>query len=178
MQRSELEHIIRASGAIADDDQIVVIGSQSILATYPHAPAQLLASMEADIYPLNKTEFADEVDGAIGEGSSFHVEFGYYAQGVGPRTATLPAGWDKRLISIVNKNTNGVTGLCLEIHDLVISKFVAGRPKDFAFISELARHKMIDRKTLVKRLAKTDLSKADRSRIKSRIISSFKNHQG
>jgi len=31
MPRSEFEHLIRAAGAIADDDQIVVIGSQSVL---------------------------------------------------------------------------------------------------------------------------------------------------
>ena len=176
MQRSALEHVIRASGAIADDDQIVVIGSQSILGEYPDAPARLLASMETDIYPMNKPELADKVDGAIGEGSSFHMEFGYYAQGVGPETATLPKGWKKRLISINNENTNGVTGLCLEVHDLAISKYVAGRPKDFEFIGDLVRHEMINRKTMVQCLSETDLSKVDRSRIKSRIESSFKNH--
>ena len=35
MQRSELEHVIRASGEIAGDDEIVVIGSQSILGEFP-----------------------------------------------------------------------------------------------------------------------------------------------
>jgi hypothetical protein len=29
MKRSELEHVIRAAGAIAEDPQIVVIGSQA-----------------------------------------------------------------------------------------------------------------------------------------------------
>lgn len=175
MRRSEIEHVIRASGAIAGDDQIVVIGSQSILGEYPSAPAQLLASMEADIYPMNKPELAGKVDGAIGEGSSFHAEYGYYAQGVGPETATLPEGWEKRLVAIQNENTNGVTGLCLEVHDLVISKYVAGRPKDFEFIAELRRQEMINRKILIQRLGKTNLPKTGRSRIKSRIESSFRN---
>ena len=31
MTRSQLEHLIRAAGTIADDDDIVVIGSQAIL---------------------------------------------------------------------------------------------------------------------------------------------------
>ena len=30
MKRSQLEHIIRASADIADDDEIIIIGSQSI----------------------------------------------------------------------------------------------------------------------------------------------------
>ena len=87
MQRSDLEHLIRASGEIAGDNEIIIIGSQAILGQFPDAPARLLASMEADIFPKNKPERADNVDGAIGEGSSFHEVHGYYAQGVGEQTA-------------------------------------------------------------------------------------------
>ena len=173
MKRSQLEHVIRASGAIANDDEIIVIGSQSILGQFPDAPARLLVSMETDIYPKNKPDLAELVDGSIGEGSFFHAEFGYYAQGVGPNTAVLPDGWQDRLVKINNENTNSVSGLCLEVSDLAISKFVAGRPKDLEFLMELARHNLIDRNTLSKRLIKTDLSRSERSRIKSRIESTF-----
>lgn len=37
------------------------------------------------------------IDGSIGELSAFHDTFGYYAQDVGPETATLPAGWVDRI---------------------------------------------------------------------------------
>jgi hypothetical protein len=173
MKRSELEHVIRASGAIADDDEIIVIGSQSVLGQFPNAPIRLLASMETDIYPKNKPALADLVDGSIGEGSFFHAEFGYYAQGVSPNTTVLPKGWQDRLISINNKNTNGVTGLCLEVHDLAMSKYVAGRAKDFEYVSELARQEMVNCKTLMQRLKKTEMSKAERSRIRMRIEATF-----
>ncbi len=46
MTRSELEHLIRASGAIADDDELIIIGSQSILAQFPEAPATLRISIK------------------------------------------------------------------------------------------------------------------------------------
>jgi hypothetical protein len=59
MKRSELEHIIRASGSIADDREIIVIGSQSILGQHPEAPEEFLLSMEADVIPKNKPEKAD-----------------------------------------------------------------------------------------------------------------------
>lgn len=173
MQRSELEHVIRTSGAIADDNEIIIIGSQAILGQFPDAPVKLLTSMETDLYPKNKPELAHKIDGAIGEGSSFHAEFGYYAQGVGPKTAVLPKGWDKRLVTVSNENTNGTTGLCLEVHDLAISKYVAGRPKDIEFTRELARQKMIERNTLFERLKATELSKSDRTRIRVRIDASF-----
>jgi len=173
MQRSELEHIIRASGDIAQDNEIVIIGSQSILGQFPDAPIRLLASMEADVYPNHDPELAYKVDGAIGEGSLFHVMNGYYAQGVGPETAVLPHGWRDRLVVVKNQNTNGVSGLCLEIHDLAISKFVAGRYKDYEFIQELVRHKMVHRDVLLKRLEDTKLQDVARSAIASRIAAMF-----
>jgi hypothetical protein len=175
MQRSELEHIIRASGDIARDDEIVVIGSQSILGQFPDAPMRLLVSMEADVYPHHRPELANEVDGAIGEGSSFHELNGYYAQGVGPETAVLPRGWNDRLIVVKNENTNGIAGLCLEVHDLAISKIVAGRGKDLEFIQELIRHEMIRKKIMLTRLAGVDLQDVERSRIISKIEAMFSN---
>lgn len=173
MRRSELEHIIRASGDVSNDDEIVIIGSQSILGQFPDAPMRLLASMEADVYPNHKPELADEIDGAIGEGSSFHELHGYYAQGVGPETAVLPSGWRGRLVVVKNANTNGVSGLCLEVHDLAISKYVAGRYKDLEFIQELIRHKMIRKDVLLARLAEAELQVEERHRIISRIVAMY-----
>jgi hypothetical protein len=91
MKRRDLEHIIRAADDIADDDEIVVIGSQAILGQYPEAPPELCVSIEAESYPKNKPGRADLIDGSIGEGSPFHETYGYYAQGVGETTAILPS---------------------------------------------------------------------------------------
>ena len=44
MKRRDLEHIIRAAADIADDDEIIVIGSQSILGAHPAAPARQLTT--------------------------------------------------------------------------------------------------------------------------------------
>ncbi len=173
MTRSELEHVIRAAGSIADDAEIVVIGSQSLLGQFPAAPAILLASMEAGVFPRNHADRADLIDGAIGEGSLFHQSFGYYAQGVSERTATLPDGWQERLVRVSNPNTHGVTGLCLEVHDLAISKYVAGREKDLEFTRELARNDLIDKRTLIQRLRKTTVDAPRRRLIAGRIGRDF-----
>lgn len=172
-KRSELEHLIRAAGAIAGDAQIVVIGSQSVLGQFPDAPPALLASMEADVYPLNRPDLADLVDGSIGEGSFFHEQYGYYAQGVSESTAVLPAGWKKRLVRVSNANTGGVAGLCLEVHDLAISKYAAGREKDLEFTRELVRHGMTRRATLLARTAATRLYPAHRRLVEARIVRDF-----
>jgi hypothetical protein len=173
MTRSELEHVIRAAGSIADDPEIVVIGSQAVLGQFPHAPAALLASMEADVYPLHHADRADLIDGAIGEGSQFHQSFGYYAQGVSDRTATLPDGWQGRLIRVSNSNTGGITGLCLEVHDLAISKYFAGREKDLEFTRQLARHALTEKRTLLQRLQKTAMDAQHRKVIAGRIDRDF-----
>ena len=51
-------------------------------------------------------------------------------------------------------STNGVKALCLEIHDLWISKAVANRQKDREFCAALLDGKLVDRETLLARLKK------------------------
>lgn len=160
MRRSELEHLIRAAAAITNEYEMVVIGSQSILGAAPDAPDTLLQSMEADLYPLHHPELADLIDGAIGELSPFHDRFGYYAQGVGPETAVLPTGWESRLVKIQNSNTDLKVGLCLEPHDLAASKLAAGRTKDWAFVEELLRARLVNAPTLNQRLIQLPLESA------------------
>lgn len=153
MRRAELEHVIRAAAAIAEDDEIVVIGGQAILGQFPDAPASLLVSREADVYPRNHPERAVEIDGSLGDGSYFDSTYGYFAHAVGPETATLPSGWESRLVAISNENTGGATGLCLEVHDLLISKCVAGRERDWEFAEEAIRHGLADPDELRRRVA-------------------------
>lgn len=153
MTRSELEHLIRAAATIAEDDEIVVIGSQAILGQFPDAPKAMRISVEADLFPLNHPDRAELIDGTIGELSPFHETFGYYAHGVAEDTAFLPASWKTRLVVIQNANTRGAQGLCLEIHDLLAAKALAGREKDVAFLETAAEHSMADLATLNERLA-------------------------
>ena len=92
MKRSELEHLIRAAGRIAGGREIVVIGSQAVLGQFPDAPVALLASMEADLYPKNDPGLADKVDGAIGEGSRFHEQYGTTVEEMESASAAQIAG--------------------------------------------------------------------------------------
>lgn len=170
MKRRELEHLIRAACQIADDDELVIIGSQSILGAAPDAPASLLVSNEADVFPKNHPERADLVDGTIGEGSPFHETFGYYAQGVAEDTALLPRGWRERLVPVNNANTRGCTGWCLEPHDLVVAKYLAGRDKDLRFGHDALAHGLVVAATLLARLDDTDVEEARRSLARTRIL--------
>ncbi|HRK39378.1 MAG TPA: hypothetical protein PK347_13410 [Burkholderiaceae bacterium] len=165
MRKTELEHIIRAAAAITNEYELVIIGSQSILGAVPNPPDALVESMEADIYPLQHPELADLIDGAIGEASPFHERFGYYAQGVGPDTATLPRDWQSRLVKLQNPNTDLKVGWCLELHDLAVSKLAAGREKDWPFVAAMLAHQLIAADTLLDRLAQTDLPTSHREKL-------------
>lgn len=155
MNRKQLEHLIRAAGGNADCADIVIIGSQAILGSISEPPEALLVSMEADVFPRDDPEGSILIDGAIGERSVFHETFGYYAHGVDASTAILPEGWQERLVPLRNENTRGVTGWCLEISDLAISKLAAGRPKDMDYLRILAEHGFVQRDVLLQRLGDT-----------------------
>lgn len=156
MNRAQFEHVIRAASEIVGGE-MVVIGSQAILASFPDAPADLLRSMEADVYPRAATTPEGLIDGAIGDGSYFHDSFGYYAHEVGPETVIGPAGWEDRLVRLeavarVGSQRPSVAW-CLEPHDLVLAKLAAGRGRDWEFAAEAIRAQLVDPTTLRKRAA-------------------------
>jgi hypothetical protein len=173
MTRAELEHIIRAAGTLADVEDLVVIGSQAVLGEFPEAPAELLVSNEADVFPLRTPERSELIDSTIGEGSPFQKSFGYYAHGVGETSAILPGGWRDRLVLVSGENTRFIRGWCLEVHDLAIAKYVAGREKDRDFTRALAAHGMVRREVLDQRLAATELTPAIRALVVGRIRADF-----
>jgi hypothetical protein len=174
MTRDQLEHLIRAAAVIADDYAIVVIGSQAILGQFPDAPEPMRVSVEADLFPLHHPERADLIEGSIGELSPFHQTFGYYAEGVAEETAVLPPGWRDRLVVVQNENTRGAKGLCLEVHDLLVSKVIAGREKDHAFLVEAARHSMADLGELLRRLATVEVVPEVREKARGAIERAFR----
>lgn len=151
MRRTELEHVIRAASRIAEDSDIVIVGSQAILGQFSDAPATMLVSLEADVYPLHDPARAELIDGAMGDGSPFHMAFGYYAHGVGPETPKAPTGWQDRLVPLSTEGTGGATGWCLEAHDLVLAKCAAGREHDWAFAREALQHELVSIGELLRR---------------------------
>jgi len=183
--REQLEHLLRAASSIAEVTDLVVIGSQSILGTYPEweLPHEATMSVEADIaidadlarldVAADETELADKIDGAIGEGSMFHRTHGYYAQGVETATAVLTVGWRDRLVPVICETADPVAvGWCLERHDLWVAKASAGREKDWDFCRALARAGLVDRDPCLERIQL--LSAPDRRRAEGVLSASFK----
>ena len=144
MNRTQVEHILRAAAEITGEKVFVIVGSTAILAQHSNPPAGLIESREVDIYPKNHPEMSELIEGAIGQGSMFEAQHGYYADGVGPETAILPYDWESRAISFSNANTGGAVALAPEIHDLAVAKLYAGREKDIEWVEVAAKHGLID----------------------------------
>jgi hypothetical protein len=156
MTREQLEHVIRAAAAITNERSFVVVGSQAVLLPHPDAHPDLLVSRELDLYPAMAPEKSDLIDGAIGALSRFDETFGYYADGVGPETAVMPPDWmDRASLHYLGD----ATVVCPEMHDLAVSKCVAGREKDARFVRVMLKQGMIESSTLEKRIRQLEPSR-------------------
>ena len=172
MKRSQLAHILRSACRITGDPNILVIGSQSILGKFSHValPDEAWLSVEADIsfFDDPNEAKADLIDGAIGEASPFHDEFGVYAQGVTLETATLPDGWRDRLVPFTHGDV-GEKAMCLDPHDLVLSKLVANREKDIEFAGAVIAARLVEVERLIELAAALPIPEGVRRRVSASI---------
>lgn len=169
MRRDQLEHAIRTACQITGQTEVIVIGSQAILGTYPEYELPHLAtrSMEVDILPItddNNTtiELADLIVGVAGELSPFEQTHGFSIDGVDLTTAALPEGWRDRLVKVQNTNTAAPSGhpqfigWCLNKEDLCVAKLCAFRPKDQNFVRALIQERLVDPIVITHRLGTVD----------------------
>jgi hypothetical protein len=166
LTREELEHAIKAACDVAGEDAVYVFGSQAILGRYPDAPPELRQSMECDVAPVTRADRADDIDGALGELSLFHEQFGFYVQGLTIDAAKLPRNWKKRVVPVrVRDGSNVRTGLCIEPHDLAASKLAAFRDKDRDYVRILLQKRLIRPTTLMTRIRTLEIPEIVRGRL-------------
>lgn len=175
LTREQFEHLIRAAGGVLNENEMIIVGSQAILGSYAEGlPAEAMISREVDVLPLDDDESkADVIDGTLGEGSIFSETFGVFADGVSLSTSRLPDGWRNRLVRFQTENTNGVAAWCLEPHDLLIAKYLANRAKDRSFCRAIVGAGLVLRHFLEGRLADTDCTTDERSRVLDAIRLDF-----
>lgn len=153
MKRTQLAHVLRAAAEISGEKSFVLVGSQAVLLLLDEPDGRLTLSEEIDLYPALAPDKADQIDGAIGALSRFHDQFGYHADGVSPDTAVMPADWMSR----ANLHYfDDITAICPDLHDLCVSKCVAGREKDAEFVRALFEQGHLSIDTLVARIRALD----------------------
>src|ERR1700692_4768933 len=172
MKKREVDHVLRAAGRITGEKQSIIIGSQSLHGKYPDLPDSFVKSFEVDLMASKNADRTEWLK-VIGLYSPFHDSFGYYADPVDHKTATLPKGWKSRLVNLPDGDTEGVRGLCLDPHDLAIVKYVARREKDLIFTRELAQRGIVSQERLLSLLDQTPVDEEARDRIRTYITTDF-----
>jgi hypothetical protein len=167
MRRRELEQTLRAAGRVAREAEFFVIGSQAIHAYCRRVPAEVLLSQECDLYPKNRPETANLIDSELGRRSKFARRHGFYADVVTPEIASLPMGWERRLKPL---QAGRITALCLEAHDLVVSKLAAGRLKHLEFVGALLQMNLADPKIVQRRIRRFRVPR-EQPRLRARLQS-------
>lgn len=149
---------------------MLIIGSQAIHGAFDESelPDLTMLSREVDVafFDDEDESRADSLDGAIGELSHFDETYGYYAQGVSVDTATLPEGWEERLIDFSNAEAPNAKAKFLDPHDLVLSKLAAQRQKDRDFARVLVENRLIDPTVLLERLETLPVASIVKSNIR------------
>lgn len=159
MNRDQFDHAVRAAAAVVRVPEVLVIGSQAVHASIEaNVPEAAMRSVEADIVIPGDVDGAqaDLVDASIGEASTFHETFGFYAQGVSIDSAVLADGWQDRLVRYETPATNGVVAWCLSLEDLFVSKAIAGRPKDLEFCRSILELEAVDVEAIRKLLTNVE----------------------
>jgi hypothetical protein len=173
MKKQQVDLILRAAGDLTGEKQFIIIGSQSLHGKYPDLADDILRSFEVDLIAKNNPDRTEWLN-YIGQDSQFHETHGYYADPLDESTATLPKGWRARLVNLPPGDTNGVSGLCLDPHDLAIAKYVARREKDIVFTRALAARGIVQQPQLLALLDKTAIDAESRERIRGFIEGDFK----
>ncbi len=138
MNLAALQHLIRSAHALAEEVPLLVLGSASLLASYPELgdpQGPLASTFDADLCPDPFDELtATMLDEALGENRAYFRIHGYHADILRDSILeTLPTGWRDRLIPVPDTEA----AHALDPHDLAAVKLLVGRPKDLALIREL-----------------------------------------
>jgi hypothetical protein len=151
VNKEQLLELTERVKQVAGVDIPIIVGSQSLYAITSQVPESVKRSVECDflLLAMGPPAFRAVIE-QIGFASSFQETHGYYADAVGLATVVLPTGWQERLVPLSDE-AGKLQAYCLEAHDTCVSKLMAGREKDFAFIKELLDRGLVDMETLIAR---------------------------
>lgn len=169
----DLVETVRAIARLFETDKVFIIGSQSILLSWPDAPVILRTSGEIDAYPENARlweitqkeldpdfppEASEEINAFFGEGSDFHRNHGFYIDGVDENTARLPSDWNTRAIYKgveVDDRTVLAVAPCPE--DVIVSKLARLSDKDKEFVEAYHVARPLNPALIIERIKATSL---------------------
>lgn len=163
MRKSDLFELISAIKSLVPGEMPIIVGSQAVHLVTEFPPEIVRQSIECDFLLIGgKSETRTAINKTFGVFSQFQIEKGFYADALGLATVILPTGWPERLQNLEDEDGKTIANV-VEIHDIAVSKLIAGREKDFVFLKELFLREYIsieiflERSKLVKEMPQSDV---------------------
>lgn len=130
MDLKDLHRLFKQAGELTGHTEFVVVGSHSALGVPRDRalPARMTMSNGVAACTRNDPARILELQAALGQGSAFELENGYYLDPISPRLPTLPEGWESRLYKV--KFDDGIVVHFLDPNDCAVSKYARAEPRD------------------------------------------------
>ena len=132
MRRDDLRRLFAQARTLSGESDFVIFGSLAALGYAGEVPPRMAMSIDVDAFGKNDPARIFALAPTLGQGSPFEAEHGYYLDPIAPRVATLPAGWDARLVRI--ELEPGLAAWFLEPNDAAVSKYARMEPRDREWI--------------------------------------------
>lgn len=165
MRREDLRRLFARARELCGETDYVVMGSLAVLGHAGEVPARMAASLDVDAYTRRDPARVLDLGTALGQGSPFEAEHGYYLDPISPSLPTLPGGWEARLVRI--QLGPDVAGWFLDPNDAAVSKYARMEPRDREWIRPGLRAGILGLAVLDARFAATgfvDAGEAGRAR--------------
>jgi hypothetical protein len=133
LNRLQLHALLRKAKELSGHTEFVIVGSLAILGAVADPPDAMVVSIDVDTYMKADPGRTGELCEALGQGSPFEAEHGYYLDPVSPNLPSFPEGWESRLIQI---DFGDVRAFFVEANDVAVSKYIRGDERDMRWIRE------------------------------------------
>src|SRR5512143_1094162 len=121
MRREDLRRLFARARELSGETDYVVFGSLAALGHAAEVPPRMAASLDVGAFGKSDPSRIFELAPSLGQGSPFEAEHGYYLDPISPRVATLPAGWEGRLVRI--ELEPALAAWFLDPNDAAVSKY-------------------------------------------------------
>jgi hypothetical protein len=153
MRREDLRLLFARARDLCGETDYVVFGSLAVLGYAGEVPRRMAASLDVDAFGKGDPGRIFELAPALGQGSPFEAEHGYYLDPISPSVATLPEGWEERLLRI--EVEPGLAIWFLEPNDAAVSKYARMEPRDREWIRPGLRAGILSLPIIEARFAQT-----------------------
>ena len=165
MTRDNLRLLFVQARKLSGEADFVVLGSLAALGYAGKLPSRMAMSVDVDAYGKSDPARIFDLAPELGQGSAFEAAHGYYLDPISPRLATLPEGWEARLVRI--ELDPGLAAWFLEPNDAAVSKYARMEPRDREWIRAGLEAAILSLPIIESRFSRTtffDTSESDRAR--------------